>query len=132
MQTSLDSIISISIYTHRRPFDLKNGKQSKGKFTHFKDLTFPKGCGSIDFDLQLKSAILQQISPLARSFQAPSTNFDDIDYIPSAQTLNEQFAPAPQSFSVRRMGNKNDGFYYPDFSGRYIHDNRGEHLAITL
>lgn len=121
---------AIKIYSSHcsnRSFDLKNGKQSKGKFTQFKDLIFPKGCGSLDFDLQVKRQIIQQISPHARSFRALPSNIDEI--IPSAQTVNEQFAAPPRSFNtVRRTGNRNDGFYYPDFSGRYIHDNRGQYI----
>lgn len=115
-----------------RSLDLKNGKQSKGKLTQFKDLYFPKGCGSLDFDQQhqQKRQIFEQISPFARSFQTSSAALDgDYELVPSAQTVNERFADAPQSFkSNKRLGNKNDGFYYPDTSGRYIHDNRGQYI----
>lgn len=100
----------------RRSLDLNQGKQSKGKFTQFKDLYFPKGCGSLDFDLT------KQL-PQSRSRGSDIDNF-----IGAAQTLNEQFLPAPRNVPVRRTGNKNDGFYYPDFSGRYIHDNRGQYI----
>jgi hypothetical protein len=84
----------------------------------------------------MKSEIYQQISPLARSFRAPSALSDsELELTPSAQNVNEQFALPPRSFndnrdrnSNRRTGNKNDGFYYPDFTGRYIHDNRGQYI----
>lgn len=111
---------------------MKNGKQSRGKFTQFKDLYFPKGCGSLDIDLLQKHQILKQISPQARSFKAPSKHIDiEHDNIPSAQTLNEIFAPAPQTFSFdnvpfnsesRRSGSKSEGFYYPDLSGRFVYN----------
>jgi hypothetical protein len=118
-------------YFHRRSIDLKNGK--RGKFTQLKDLYFPKGCGSLEFDLEKNSDYLhQQISPQARSFRSTIDDLDaDDELIPAAQTLNQQFVPAPQQFNsgqVRRSGNKNDGFYYPDYSGRYIHDNRGAYI----
>lgn len=104
-----------------RSLDLNNGRQSRGKFTQFKDLYFPKGCASLEFDLQQQRAIRHPISTLAKSFKPPSDDLDsDDDNVPSAQTLNEQFAPAPSQFTnQRRSGNKNDGFYYPDYSGRY-------------
>lgn len=133
-----------------RSLNLKSGKQSKGKFTQFKDLYFPKGCGSLNFELLKRSEVFEQISPLARSFRSPSSASDsEIELIPSAQNVNEQFALPPRSFNnnnnnqnqvnnnnnnrdsgsyVRRSGNKNDGFYYPDFTGRYIHDNRGQYI----
>jgi hypothetical protein len=102
--------------------DLSEGKQSKGKFTQFKDLYFPKGCGSLEFELLQKNFSKPQISPLARSFRLPSDDLEsDDETIPSAQTLNEQFVPAPREFKaiIRiRTGNRNDGFYYPDYSGR--------------
>lgn len=107
---------------------MTEGKQSKGKFTQVKDLYFPKGCGSLNFQLVEKSDIVKLISPLARSFSSPS-HLTDSDYAGAAQNLNEQFADAPAGFAqARRSGNKNDGFYYPDFSGRYIHDNRGQYI----
>ena len=100
--------------------DLRDGKQSRGKFTQFKDLYFPKGCGSLEFDLQQKVSVRHQISPNARTFKTPIVDLEsDDDNVPSAQTLNEQFAPAPDQFSGQsRRGNKNDGYYYPDYSGR--------------
>ena len=85
----------------------------------------------------LKSQILQQISPLARSFRSQKSFVvdDDFDNIAAAQTLNEQVLPAPRNNDqginnpgAYRRGNKNDGFYYPDYSGRYIHDNRGQYI----
>jgi hypothetical protein len=80
----------------------------------------------------MKKHLLQQISPLARSFRAPSDKFDS-DYdsiIPSAQNVNERFERPPSGFGgqSRREGNNREGFYYPDFSGRYIHDNRGQYI----
>lgn len=101
--------------------DLSDGKQSRGKFTQFKDLYFPKGCGSLEFDLQQRQInVRHQISPFAQTFKSSLDDMDsDDDNVPSAQTLNEQFAPAPERFSgQRRQGNKNEGFYYPDYSGR--------------
>lgn len=98
-----------------RTINLDDGEQSKGRFTQFKDLLFPKGCGSLGFDFS---------KPLKRgSGYAASENYADFDNVGAAQTLNEQFADAPGSFA-KRTGNRRDGFYYPDFSGRYIHDNR--------
>lgn len=104
----------------------------------------------MNFNLVKRSEIIEQISPLARSFRAPAKESDsEIELIPSAQNVNEQFALPPRSFNnindntqnqfnnnnnrdngnyVRRSGNKNDGFYYPDFTGRYIHDNRGQYV----
>lgn len=99
-----------------RSLDLKNRKQSRGKFTKIKDLHFPKGCGSLEFDLQ--------ISPLAKSFSLPTSKYNDIydddPLISSAQTINEEFVVAPSSFNngKRRTGKKSDGFYYHDPRGR--------------
>jgi hypothetical protein len=72
----------------------------------------------LEFELLMKNHIRQHVSPLARTFKSVEENEDEI--IPSAQTLNEQFAPAPAGFNSGRprSGNKNDGFYYPDYSGR--------------
>jgi hypothetical protein len=137
-----------NLFKIHRSLNLKNGKQSKGKFTQVKDLYFPKGCGSLEFELVKKSDIFQQISPLARSFRSRATDIDsELELIPSAQNVNEQFALPPRNFNnnnqnqnrndntnrdsgsyTRRSGNKNDGFYYPDFTGRYIHDNRGQYI----
>lgn len=99
--------------------DLKNGKQSRGKFTRFKDLHFPKGCGSLEFDLE-------HVSSFARSFSLPTSDhsdiYDDDPLISSAQTINEEFVVAPSSFNNerRRTGKKSDGFYYHDNRGRYV------------
>lgn len=104
-------------FYYYRSLDLKHGRQSRGKFTKIKDLHFPKGCGGLEFDLQ-------QISPLARSFSLPSSDnsdiYDDDPLIPSAQTINEEFVVAPQSFKdgKRRTGKKSDGYYYHDNRGR--------------
>lgn len=102
-----------------RSFDLNAGEQSKGKFTHYKDLYFPQGCGSLKLDLLKKSHILKKVSPLSRSISESSTPDDDYyDNVAAAQTLNEQILAAPRSFNnapVRRTGNRNDGFYYPDY-----------------
>lgn len=117
--------------TTYRTLELNDGRQSNGKFTSVKDLYFPKGCGSLAFDFVQRSQVLQQISPLARSFRTQAGGIDsDFDNIPSAQTLNEQFAAPPSNFASGkvRTGNRNDGFYYPDYSGRYIHDNRGQYI----
>lgn len=108
------------MHSHRS-LDLTNGKQSRGRSTQFKDLYFPKGCGSLEFELLQKNTIRHPVSPLARSIKAPYDDLDTEDeVIPSAQTLNEQFAPAPRRFNDGRprSGNKNDGFYYPDYTGR--------------
>lgn len=101
-------------------FDLNAGEQSKGKFTHYKDLYFPKGCGSLKLDLLKKAHLFNQLSTQSRIIGASSAPDDDFyDNVGAAQTLNEQFVPAPRSFNSggppRRSGNKNDGFYYPDF-----------------
>jgi hypothetical protein len=104
--------------------NLKNGKQSRGKFTQFKDLHFPKGCGSLEFELLQKNHVRQHVSPLARTFKTALDSLENEDeIIPSAQTLNEQFAPAPRGF------NKNDGFYHPDFSGRWAARSRVTQLS---
>lgn len=99
-----------------RSLNLKNRRQSRGKFTKIKDIHFPKGCGSLEFDLQ--------ISPLARSFSLPASDYSDIydddPLISSAQTINEEFVVAPSLFNngKRRTGKKSDGFYYHDSRGR--------------
>jgi hypothetical protein len=100
--------------------NLNKGKQSKGKFTHLKDLYFPKGCGSQEFDLILKREIVKQISPFARSFSLPTLSDKDIDLLPSAQTINENIRP------IRASGN--NGQYIPDNRGFYVHDNRGVYV----
>lgn len=104
-----------------RTLDLNAGEQSKGKFTHYKDLYFPKGCGSLKLELLKKNHLLKQISR-SKGFGVSATDDDYYDQVGAAQSLNEQFVSAPGSFGnpqPRRTGNKNDGFYYPDY--RFVH-----------
>lgn len=103
--------------------NLHKGKQSKGKFTQLKDLYFPKGCGSQEFDLVVKREIQKQISPFARTFRLPTYADRDIDLLPSAQTLNQQIIQ-----DVNRQNRANSGQYVPDTRGYYVHDDRGVYI----
>lgn len=100
---------------------MKNGKESLGEFKQIKDLHFPKGCGNIEKTLIPNNKQIT-ISPLARSFSLPF-NYDAVEsHISSAsddvgQTVKRQVAEALNS-DRRKTGRKNDGFYYPDYSGR--------------
>lgn len=96
-----------------------NGKKSFGQFKQIKDLLFPKGCGNI---LNILSPAHQiTISPLARSFSLPFNdfNYDDEDSLSiSKRQVVDEYS---QSYNARRQNRrKNDGFYYPDYSGRYL------------
>lgn len=63
------------------------------------------------------------ISPLARSFSLPSLENGESLTPSAALTVKRQVDDDDeflQSFDRRKTGRKNDGFYYPDFSGRYF------------
>jgi hypothetical protein len=106
-----------------RSLNLNKGKQSKGKFTQLKDLYFPKGCGSQEFDWEVKREVKKQISPFARTFSSRALSDRDIDLLPSAQTINQEIIA-----DVNRQKRYNTGQYIPDPRGYYVHDTRGVYI----
>lgn len=106
-----------------RSLNLSKGKQSKGKFTQLKDLYFPKGCGSQEFDWEVKREVKKQISPRARSFSARSLSDLELDLLPAAQNINQEIIA-----DVNRQKRTNNGQYIPDTRGLYMHDNRGVYI----
>jgi hypothetical protein len=99
---------------------MRNGKQAI--FKRSKDLHFPKDCGSLYPAHKNKI----QISPLARSFSlAPIdlVNDSELEHLTTiVNTVKRQINDANSQLDdgrVRKTGRKNDGSYYPDYSGRF-------------
>lgn len=110
-----------------KSLSIKSVVDSRGEFKQIKDLHFPKGCKSLKYNLN--PLYQTMISSLARSFSLPSLENGDSLTPLAAQTVKRQVDDEfSQAFDRRRSGRKNDGFYYPDYSGRYIHDNRGAYV----
>lgn len=91
---------------------------ANSKTTHINNPNFPKDCGSGSLETIYKSNEQNKTLSETKNFKVL---FENDDLIPSAQEINEQFVQLPVIFigNRKRTGNKNDGFYYPDFSGRF-------------